>query len=321
MKQSLQAVVFSAFLLACLAAQSQTFNAFNISFSDYAKTACTANPQGVVTPPIPGQNCNLQPEVQQLTLYSLFVCTSKPTAPTSSTAANLTNCSSLYSNSVGQTITVTKTTTSTLTGATRPTNATYTHAYIEISPIWQVKAKATFSTAMGDSNGITTGNTCWSIANAADNGNLYTWSMGTQGSMALVTKCGATTDNTYAATSIVFNSFEGNSFVNAVINAPISNGGTESLTNKLDTYLLASSGFLAAPVSPAPAVNNANSVSKISAVLTLPTALTITSATTGMTFNVNNSMGTQIATQSGVTPSRVSFFKTGPADFTLTSTP
>ena len=321
MKQSLQAAVFSAFLLACFAAQSQTIDASNISFSVYAKTACTANPQGVVTPPTPGQNCNLQPEVQQVTLYSLFVCTSKPTAPTSSAAANLTNCSSLYSNSVGQTITVTKTATSALAGATRPTNATYTHAYIEISPIWQIKAKATFSTIMGDSNGTTSGTTCWSIANAANNGNLYSWSMRTQGSMDLVTKCGATTDNTYAATSIVFNSFDGSSFVNAVINAPISNGGTESLTNKLDTYLLASSGFLAAPVSPAPAVNNANSVSKISAVLTLPTALTITSATTGMTFNVNNSMGTQIATQSGVTPSRVSFFKTGPADFTLTSTP
>ena len=319
MKQPLQATVFSAFLLACFAAQSQTFNASNISFSDYAKTACTANPQGVVTPPTPGQNCNLQPEVQQVMLYSLFVCTSKPTAPTSSAAANLTNCSSLYSNSVGQTITVTKTATSALTGATRPTNATYTHAYIEISPIWQVKAKATFSTTMGDSNGTTSGTTCWSIANAANNGNLYNLSNSTQGSMDLVTKCGATTDNSYAATSIVTNSFDGSSFVNAVINAPISNGGTTSLTNKLDTYLLASSGFLAAPVSPA--VNNANSVSKISAVLTLPTALTITSATTGMTFNVNNSMGTQIATQSGVTPSRVSFFTTGPADFTLTSTP
>jgi hypothetical protein len=321
MKRTFQTAVLPAFLLASFAAQSQTFDASNLSFSAFAKTACTANSQGVVTPPTPGQNCNLQPEVQQITLYRLFVCTSKPTAPTSNTTANLTSCASLYSNSAGQTITVTKTATSALTGTTRPANATYTHAYVEISPSWQVKAKAAFSSAMGDSNGTTSGTTCWSIANAANNGNLYNWSIRTQGSMDLVTKCGATTDNTYAATTIVTNSFDGSSFVNAVTNAPISNGGTTSLTNKLDSYLLASSGFLATPG--IPAVNNANSVSKIGAVLTLPTSLTISSATTGMTFSVNNSMGTQIATQTpvGSNPSRISFFTTGPADFTLTTTP
>lgn len=319
MKRSFQTAVLPAFLLASFAAQSQTYDASDISFSAFAKTACTANSQGVVTPPTPGQNCNLQPEVQQVTLYRLFVCTTKPTAPTSSTAANLTNCAPMYSNSAGQTITVTKTATSALTGTTRPANATYTHAYVEISPSWQVKAKATFSSAMSDSNGTTSGTQCWSIANAANNGNLFNWSIRTQGSMDLVTKCGTTTDSTYAATTIVTNSFDGSSFVNAVTNAPISNGGTTSLTNKLDTYLLASSGFLATPGNPA--VNNANSVSKIGAVLTLPTSLTISSATTGMTFSVNNSMGTQIATQSGVNPSRVSFFTTGPADFTLTTTP
>ena len=319
MKRSFQTAVLPAIFLASFAAQSQTFDASNISFSDFAQTACVANSQGVVTPPTPGLNCNMQPEVQQIKLYRLFVCTTKPTAPTSSSAANLTNCASLNSSTDGQTITVTKTATSALTGTTRPANATYTHAYAEISPIWQVMAKATFSTAMGDSNGTTSGITCWSIANTANNGNLYNWSIRTQGSMDLVTKCGATADNTYAATTIVTNSFAGSSFFNAVINAPISNGGTTSLTNKLDTYLLASSGSLATPGSPA--VNNANSVSKIGAVLTLPTSLAISSATTGMTFSLNNSMGTQIATQSGVNPSRISYFTTGPADFTLTTTP
>ena len=53
-----------------------------------------------------GTDCVTQPEVQLVTFYKIAVCTSQPTAPTVSTAVDLSSCSTYMSDAAGTTISV-----------------------------------------------------------------------------------------------------------------------------------------------------------------------------------------------------------------------
>ncbi len=277
--------------------------------------ACTVT-AGVVTAPSAGSNCHQQPDIQTITLYKVVLCSAKPTAPKANAATDISACKSIFQKDAGQAITVSKTATTPLDSASthRPDNATYSYVYVEASDTMLIKGKATFNKSMGDSNGLTTGSTCWSVALT---GGFFNWSNNTQGSMPLATKCGTATDATYASTTVIWNSFDGASFVNAITNLPLSNGGTTAVTNSVDAFLLSSTGFLATPTGAA--VNLPNGVARLGAIMKLPTAVTVSDATAGFTLSYNNSLGTQISTQTlRNAVQNVSKFGSGPFDMTFT---
>jgi hypothetical protein len=287
-------------------------------------TKCTISAD-IVDAPAAGQDCSLSPDTQTLTLYKFALCKSKPAAPTTDTVVDLTDCSSIYDGE-GQLVTISsadRAQSTPLSGATKPDDGDYRYLYVELSPTLSIQTKVTFSTVVGDSNDISFGSVCWTIPNQG--GTLFNWSTNAQGSMPLVTQCGNAPGDAPGVTSITYNSFNGNSFINAVTNLPISggwpvaNGGAGHL-NSLDAYLLGADSKLANPDTPA--VNQFNNVARLAGVMTLPVPVTITSATTNVALRYNNSLGSHIATQTPFSSARVpvSKFGLGPFDMTVTAT-
>lgn len=223
----------------------------------------------------------------------------------------------IFSSTTGQDVTISTTAATPLSGATKPANGTYSYLYIETSNTQRIQAKASFASAAGDTNGATTGVTCFSRAVSSG---LFNWSLNTQGALPLATKCGAATDSDYAATTVVYNSFDGGGFVNALTNMPMSNGSAADSTDALDAYLLNASGFLANPATPA--VNAGNDVVRLSAVMRLPAAVTIGPGTKSISLGYNNSLGAQIATQTLFNElQNISKFGPGPLDMTVAVSP
>ena len=67
--------------------------------------------------------CTAQPELFQVKIYKIGVCTATPTAPTSTTAFSAAKCTTVFENTAGAIVDVTKGVTSDLTGTiTRPAN-------------------------------------------------------------------------------------------------------------------------------------------------------------------------------------------------------
>ncbi len=300
-----------------------TVDMSNTPFSALA-VACTVS-AGRVTAPAYTTNCNVAPDLQSVTLYKLALCTAKPSPPSTVAAAGLSSCQLIHDDPRGQVVAIANGSRSpvTLPGATKPANATYGYLYVELSPTQLIQTRVTFGSVVGDANSTTHGSVCWSIASPGTT--LYNWSDHSQGAMPPITRCGSAVDDAYAPTSITYNSFNGGVFVNALTNLPISNGmpavnAGAGVLNALDAYLVAEAGTLARPETPA--LNQANGVSRLVGILTLPQALTVSDATTNVMLYYNNSLGTQIATQTvynGYVP--VSRFGPGPFDITVAASP
>ena len=95
-----------------------------ISFNK-AEAACTIT-SGVVTV----NGCDSKPDLYEIVIYKLYLCTSIPTKPTTSSTVVLTPCSQIFNNANGATASVTQGSDINLNGAyTRPPNGTYTHGY------------------------------------------------------------------------------------------------------------------------------------------------------------------------------------------------
>lgn len=271
-----------------------------------------------VTPPTPGENCNIQPDEQTVSIYRLALCTSKPSAPTISAASSISACNFIFTSTsiTGSPVSIVLNETAALTNGaiTKPANGTYTHLYLEIDPEVKIKSVVKFTTAMGDSNGESSGVYCWSTL-----ATTYNFSMNTQGSFPLATVCGNSTPVTtdVAATSSLYNSLMddsqngGTGFTNAFVNLPTTAGGPGTL----DAYLIGTDGKLVTTQT----VNTIGSVKRIAAFMTLPSpGVVVTDASTSFVLGYNNTKGAQVSTQSSVTPSRVSKFGNGPFDMTVT---
>jgi len=95
-----------------------------ISFNK-AEAACTIT-SGVVTV----NGCDSKPDLYEIVIYKLYLCTSIPTKPTTSSTVVLTPCSQIFNNASGATASVTQGSDIDLDGIyTRPPNGTYTHGY------------------------------------------------------------------------------------------------------------------------------------------------------------------------------------------------
>lgn len=274
----------------------------------------------VVTPPTPGTNCNIQPEEQTISIYKLSLCTAKPSAPTVSISTALTNCNVIFTStsSTGSLVSIALNATAALPNGTvaKPANGTYTHLYLEIDPEVKIKSTVKFASTMGDSNGVTSGVYCWTKPVST-----YTFATNVSGSLPQATTCNTNlpTASDVAASTSIFNSLSddsgpplnGTGFINSFINLPTTAGGLATL----DAYLIDANGKLVTTQ----VVNTIGTVSRVAAILTLPgSGVTVTDSSSSFVLGYNNTKGAQIATQSGVTPSRLSKIGNGPFDMTVT---
>ena len=111
-----------------------------------AHAECAIDGSDVVT--VTDNNCSVQPASYGITKYQLYLCTSAPTAPTTSAAGVYTSCNLVLSLDSGSRVDMTGTgNAGSFPGATftRPPPATYTHGYMLLDNVFYVKHAAKFN--------------------------------------------------------------------------------------------------------------------------------------------------------------------------------
>jgi hypothetical protein len=118
-----------------------------ISFSEISNSADADGRDPVCAATlVTGTRCETQPTTQKITIYKVAFCTALPTAPTSTTATGMTNCSTVFENTAGSTVSIQKGAGTTPDGIfPDPPYGTFTYAYVELSPVITYKANLVFT--------------------------------------------------------------------------------------------------------------------------------------------------------------------------------
>ena len=103
---------------------------FEITASKEANAAACTVTNGVYSETEIKSGCEATPDFYEIVIYKMYLCTSTPTIPTVTAAADLTNCSQIFDSDAGATANVAQNSDVDLTGTyTRPPDGTYTHGY------------------------------------------------------------------------------------------------------------------------------------------------------------------------------------------------
>ena len=103
---------------------------FEITASKEANAAACTVTNGVYSETEIKNGCEATPDFYEIVIYKMYLCTSTPTIPTVTAAADLTNCSQIFNSDAGATANVAQNSDVDLTGTyTRPPDGTYTHGY------------------------------------------------------------------------------------------------------------------------------------------------------------------------------------------------
>jgi hypothetical protein len=103
---------------------------FEMTASKEANAAACTVTNGVYSETEIKSGCEATPDFYEIVIYKMYLCTSTPTIPTVTAAADLTNCSQIFNSDAGATANVAQNSDVDLTGTyTRPPDGTYTHGY------------------------------------------------------------------------------------------------------------------------------------------------------------------------------------------------
>ena len=120
------------------------FSGNEILNKDQANAACALTGGVLSVVEIDGGGCETAPDEYEITIYSLYLCTSAPTAPTTTDVADLDagGCVLTFENSSGSTVSVSEGGSAELDGTfTRPPNDTYTHGYAKMNNTFGITAQ------------------------------------------------------------------------------------------------------------------------------------------------------------------------------------
>jgi hypothetical protein len=218
-----------------------------------------------------GGECEAQPAIQNIIFHKVAFCTAVPTEPTGTTATGMINCSTVFENTTGATVSIQKGVGTEPTGTfPDPPYGKYTFAYVELSPVVTYKSNLVLS----DTNALSSTAADDTVAggvNCQTNGTAYThW-----GNLLGIT---CQTDVGVAAnTNVTLNSLNNNGELYAA-RFPGTNGNT-------DVYLVQSNGTLATGSTLGGNLN----VAKVIAFV--PITVNITPDTTSYNLLYNNTRG------------------------------
>lgn len=274
----------------------------------------------ILTTPSGEQKCHIQPYEQKVTFYRILACTAAPTGPTTTSAAVLTNCTTVFSSTLsgGSEVSIVRGTAQAIDNVSIGTGlegtGPYTHLYLELSPTTKIKARfeAESGTTWNFQTGTSTGRYCQTVDKTYFDYAASSDKMGVVcDTSAFTTEPGT---NTITFNSVAAGSAGGANF--ALLNAPTSSYGEGSL----DAYLIKSDSTLVDSGSSGIGSGNANSVAKLSAVLTLGTAISIPANVCGFDVGWNNSRGAGLrkGDRAGTSTLAVGGFDPGPFDMTFT---
>jgi len=121
-----------------------------ISFSEISNSQDARSPICDAVIAADGIVCETRPTTQKIIFHKVAFCTAIPTAPTSTTAIGMTNCTTVFENTAGATVSIEKGVGAIPAGTfTDPPNGTYTYAYVELSPTITYKANLVFNAGTG----------------------------------------------------------------------------------------------------------------------------------------------------------------------------
>jgi len=242
-----------------------------ISNSAPATTVARNNAECATTIPVNGTECEAQPTTQNIIFHKVAFCTALPTEPTDTTATGMTNCTTVFENTAGATVSIQKGTGTSPNGTfTDPPYGNYTFAYVELSPVVTYKSNLVFSTAKALSSDAANAAVAGFI-NCQTNGTAYThW-----GNLLGIT-CQAGV-GVAANTNVTLNSLDNGAALYAA-RFPGTNGNT-------DVYLIQSNGTLATGST----LGNNLNVAKVIAFV--PITVKITPDTTSYNLLYNNTRG------------------------------
>ena len=235
-----------------------------------------------------GSSCNAQPDYYAITIYEMGLCSSAPTAPTSSAAMVGGGCTVVYQNTTGELVEVQNGISGSLSSnqlTTTPANGTYSYGYMRIKNDILVKVNQEFTSSLYGDDTSTSGVYCATKSVTYKND-------GTSGTQTSV--CDTTPPTAGTLTSRMVD-FSGASALGCFAYDATSCSGPMSVTGgTLSAYLLDTSQYLATA---------AGSVTGILGIMTFTTAITITESSTsmdvafkvseGMTVSDNGSSGVQ----------------------------
>ena len=128
---------------------------FEIVNPNKAEAACTIT-SGVVSESDIDNGCDSKPALYEIVIYKLYLCTSIPTEPTTSSTVDLTPCSQVFNNASGATASVSQGSEIVLDGTyTRPPIGTYTHGYAYMDNTFGITWAGELSAAMTGMTGGT----------------------------------------------------------------------------------------------------------------------------------------------------------------------
>ena len=219
--------------------------------------------------------CDTVPDIYEVKIYKLYLCTSAPTEATTSSTAVLTPCSQIFNNASGATASVTQGSDIDLDGTyTRPPNGSYTHGYAYMDNTFGITWSGEIASSMAGSptgGGGTSGVYCATVAGSGTHaaGSTHTNS----------SKCdtSAVTAGKFVETLRQFGS-SGNAFTSRATATNI-NGTTASIVG----ILVDSSEFRAGLT---------GNVVKLEGIVTFADPVVVTTETTSlsMSFNVGEGM-------------------------------
>jgi len=242
----------------------------NLSFADSHVSNCTIT-SGVFdkSEPIDNGYCASAPNAYEVVAYEMYLCTSAPTAPTTTSSMGLDNCFKNWEVAAGSTLSVQQNQTIDVPGTmSRPPNGTYTHGVMLIDNTFGITMAMQFDEAVTAQDG-TSGIYCATVAGSGTYGSSNTIPTATSTCSASAITAGkfveilTTFDSTFDATATADNL----------------NGTSASITG----YLIDSSGNLA---------ENDADVDKLMGAISFASAVNFTDLTTTLTmsFNVGEGM-------------------------------
>ena len=114
---------------------------FEFTFVKDANAACDETSGILSKTDITDDGCESTPDNYEVIIYKMYLCTSSPTLPTTTSLVDLTNCSQIFNNDAGATASVAQNSEVDLTGTyTRPPDGTYSHGYAMMNNTFGITA-------------------------------------------------------------------------------------------------------------------------------------------------------------------------------------
>ncbi len=238
-------------------------------------------------------DCAFAPDGYQVTIYEMGLCTSDPTAPTTSSAYETDTCSTVINSPSGQTINLAAGSELTLTDVTRPTNGTYTHAYMVLGNSFGITVTKQFTNTMHRYDTATSGNFCWTTSGTEHNSD---WS-GTPANPTTFANCGTEGEAAPAMYTEILDDFDEDTY----------NYGPVSVeSGNLTAYLVTDSNDRL--------VNAVKTADRLFGKQTLGTAVEVTntSSTFVVSFGVNQATSPHMSNEGSPNTYDVIAFGSGP---------